>query len=159
MMFQRPPAWKGSWLLPAFLAALIPLLITALAWPMSALTRRHYGVQYAAPESDAGAHRWLRIAAAATVLMWAAWAVTIGSMMSDLANLSARIDGWLWVLHVLSLIVVLGGVVAGLRHAVLVMRSRRGWYAKAWSVLLVLALTLSLWVAIAYDVVTSGVNY
>lgn len=159
MMFERMPAWKGSWLLPVFLAALMSLLATAAAWPVSALTRRYYCVQYAQPRQDANAHRWLRIFATATVLMWVAWAATIGIMMSDLANLSSSADGWLWALHVLSVIVVLGGIAAGLWHAVRVMRSQRSWYAKAWAVLLATALTVSLWMAVAYSVVTSGVNY
>jgi hypothetical protein len=159
MMFERMPAWKGSWLLPVFLAALMSLLATATAWPVSALTRRYYCVQYAQPRQDANAHRWLRIFATATVLMWAAWAAMIGIMMSDLANLSPSADGWLWVLHVLSVIVVLGGIAAGLWHAVRVKRSKRSWYAKAWAVLLATALTVSLWIAVAYNVVTSAVNY
>lgn len=159
MMFERMPAWKGSWLLPVFLAALISLLATAVAWPVSGLTRRYYGVQYAQPRQDTNAHRWLRICATATVLMWTAWAATIGIMMSDLANLSPSADGWLWVLHVLSVIIVLGGIVAGLWHAARVVRSQRRWYAKAWAVLLAIALTVSLWMAVTYNVITSGVNY
>lgn len=159
MMFERMPAWKGSWLLPVFLVALISLLATAVAWPVSALTCRYYGAQYTQPQQDANAHRWLRIAAIATVLMWTAWAATIGIMMSDLENLSSSADGWLWVLHVLSVIVVLGGIAAGLWHAARVVRSQRRWYAKAWAVLLAIALTVSLWVAVAYNVIASGVNY
>jgi CubicO group peptidase (beta-lactamase class C family) len=159
MMFERPPVLQGSWLRPSFLAALIVMLATALAWPASALTRRYYGVTNTRSARDANAHRWLRIAATATVLMWMAWAATIGFMMSDLANLSANLDGWLWALHVISVVIVLGGCVAGLWHAACVLRSQRRWYAKASAVLTVAALAVSLWMAVAYNVITSGVNY
>ena len=159
MMFERLSAWRASWSLPVFLAALVSLLATAIVWPASALARRYYGVQYAQPQQDANAHRWLRISATATVLMWAAWAATIGIMMSDLANLSPSADGWLWVLHVVSVIVVFAGIGASLWHAVRVMRSQRRWYAKAWAGLLAIALAVSLWMAVAYNVITSGVNY
>lgn len=159
MMFERPPGWKGAWLLPTFLVALIALLATAIAWPVSVLSRRYYGVSYSAPRLDVHAHRWLRVAATATVLMWVAWAATLGTMMSDLSNLSDRADGWLWALHILSVVVVLGGLAAGVWHAVRVVRSQRRWYAKAWAVLLAMALVVSTWVAVVYNVLTSGVNY
>jgi CubicO group peptidase (beta-lactamase class C family) len=160
MMFERPPAWKGSWLLPVFLAALASLLITSVAWPIGALTRRYYGVQhYTQSQQGARTHRWLLAAAVATVLVWVAWATTIGTLMSDLANLSPRADGWLWILQGLSAITVVGGVVVGSRHVVSVVRSQRRWYAKAWATLLAIALMMSLWVAVAYNVIAFRVNY
>ncbi|HEY0685394.1 MAG TPA: serine hydrolase domain-containing protein [Steroidobacter sp.] len=159
MTFERPPAWKGSWLRPTFLAALILMLATAIAWPASALARRHFGVPNTRAAEDAKAHRWLRIASIATVLMWFAWAATIGNMISDLANLSAKLDGWLWTLHALSIIVVFGGIVASARHAVRTLRGQQRWFAKAWAVSMCLAMAVSLWVAVAYNVITSGVNY
>lgn len=91
--------------------------------------------------------------------MWLAWIATIGTMMSDLSNLSERVDGWLWTLHVLSVITVLGGVIAALWHAKRVLLGQRRWYAKAWAVAMVLAMIVSLWMAIAYNVIASGVNY
>jgi len=159
MMFERPPVWKGGWVLPTFIAALLVLLAKVIAWPVSVLSRRYYGVSYSASRQDVDAHRWLRVAATATVLMWAAWAATIGTMMADLSNLSDGIDGWLWVLHVLSLVVVLGGLAAGVWHAVRIVRSQSRWYAKVWAVLLATALVVSSWVALVYNVLTSGVNY
>lgn len=158
MAFERPSEWKPSWLLPVFLAALIAMLVTVLAWPVSALARRYYGVQNT-PAADATAHRWLRITLAATVVMWVAWAMTISTMMSDLANLSAKVDGWLRLLHALSIVVVLAGVVIGAWYVTGVIRSQRQWYAKGWSVLLALSLLASTWVAVSYNVITSGVNY
>ena len=145
--------------MPAFLASLIAMVVTAIAWPISALTRRRYGMVDTRSAADANAHRWLRIAAIATVVMWLAWIATIGTMMSDLSNLSEKFDAWLWTLHVLSLVTVLGGVIAALWHANRVLRGERRWSAKAWAVAMVLAMNVSLWMAAAYNVITSGVNY
>jgi CubicO group peptidase (beta-lactamase class C family) len=159
MMFERPSAMRAPWLLPVFVAALIALLMTALAWPASAWARRYYRVPQAVMTPDGRLHRWLRIAATATVAMWIAWTVTVATMMSDLSNLQSSLDGWLWFLHGISAIVVLSGAVVGVWYAVNALRSERRWYAKTWSVLLALAMLVSLWVAIAYNVITSGVNY
>ena len=49
----------------AFGIGLGALLLTVLAWPVSALVRRHYGVPYALQGRDARAHRLVRIAALA----------------------------------------------------------------------------------------------
>ena len=159
MVFERPPLAKAGWLLPAFLAALVAMLATAVAWPVSALIRRHYGIADARSIQDVKAHRWLRIAAIASVAMWLAWIATIGTMLSDLANLSAKFDGWLWSLHAISIVTVLGGVMAALWHAARVIQSARRWYSKAWATAMVLAMNISLWMAVAYNVITSGVNY
>ncbi|HEY5757314.1 MAG TPA: serine hydrolase domain-containing protein, partial [Steroidobacter sp.] len=159
MVFERPSLEKGGWLLPAFLAALVAMLATAVAWPVSALMRRRYGIPDARSTQDVKTHRWLRIAAITTVAMWLAWVATIGTMMSDLSNLSAKFDGWLWSLHAISIVTVLGGVMVALWHASRVIRSSRRWYSKAWAAAMVLAMSVSLWMAVAYNVITSGVNY
>jgi len=47
MVFDPVPWWKSSgWLLPAFGVGLGALLLTVLAWPVSALVRRYYGTPY-----------------------------------------------------------------------------------------------------------------
>ena len=47
----------GSWLMLAVGAGLVALLLTVLAWPVSALVRRHYKVSYQLTGRDARAHR------------------------------------------------------------------------------------------------------
>ncbi|GFE84833.1 FmtA-like protein [Steroidobacter agaridevorans] len=159
MMFERPAPSRASWLTPAFLASLIAMVATAVAWPISALMRRRYGMVDTRSAADAKAYRWLRIAAITTVAMWLAWIATIGTMMSDLSNLSEKFDTWLWTLHVLSVVTLLGGVIAALWHAKRVLRGERRWCAKVWALAMVLAMNVSLWMAVAYNVIASGVNY
>jgi CubicO group peptidase (beta-lactamase class C family) len=160
MTFLPAAPWKAAvWLLPAFVVALLALCMTSVAWPVSALTRRHYGRQYPLQGPDASAHGWVRIAAVATVVTWVAWAVTVSSMMSNLALLSSKLDPWVWVLRLVAVLVFIGGAAAGSWNAWVVLRSQRRWYAKAWAVVLALALLVSLWVALAYNVLTSGMGY
>src|SRR5207248_11506449 len=45
MLFEPVPWWWSSgWLLPLWIAGLVALALTTLAWPTSALVRRRYGV-------------------------------------------------------------------------------------------------------------------
>jgi len=159
MMFDRPSAAKASsWLLPAFIGSMVALLLTALAWPISALTRRHYGAKYTLAGTDARAHRWVRIAAAASVLVLAGWGWLDTSMLGDMRLLSHR-DGMIYLLQILSFIVFIGGAAVGVWHAMTVLRSSRSWYAKLWSVVLALSLLVLLWIALAFHLISFGANF
>jgi hypothetical protein len=160
MMFERPPTSKsGTWLLPAAIAALVILLVTALAWPISALVRRYYGVPSVLSVSDAKAQRRLRLVAVATVLVWAGWMGLVYAMMSNISLFSPKMDGYLRVLQVSGAIVFVGGTLLGLWSAWTTLRGRRGLLARAWTVLLAIALLVSLWVAIAFNLLRFSVHY
>ncbi len=160
MMFERPPPSKsGTWLLPAAIAALVILLVTALAWPVSALTRRYYAAPSRLSASDARAQRRLRLVAVATVLAWAGWLGLVYAMMSKISLLSPKMDGYLWALQVLGTIVFVGGTLVALWSARTTLRGGRGWLARVWTVLLVAALLVSLWIAFAFHLLHFGVLY
>ena len=68
MVFERASWWQTpAVFLPLLFGSLAVLLLTVLAWPVSALVRRHYGVRYALSGQDARAHRWIRIASLAVL--------------------------------------------------------------------------------------------
>jgi hypothetical protein len=160
MMFDRTPASRSpGWLMPAVVVGLLALLLTSLAWPVSALVRRHYGAAYRLEGDDAKAHRWIRIAATSAVVLFTAWAVTAGKMLSDFALLSDSMNPWLWLLQLLSLIVFVGGAILGVWNAWVVLRSTRSWYAKVWAVVLALSLLVLLWVAFIFNLIAFDVNY
>lgn len=160
MMFERTPAWRSpAWLVPALVVGLIALLLTSLAWPVSALVRRRYGVPYGLTGDDAIAHRRIRIAATAAVVLFIAWATTAGMMIGDLSLLSESSDAWLWLLQLLSLVVFVGGAALGVWNAWVVVRSTRTWYAKVWAVVLALSLLVLLWVAFTFHLIAFDVNY
>lgn len=160
MMFDRVPASRSpGWLMPAAVIGLISLLLTALAWPVSALVRRHYGVAYGLTGEDAKAHRFVRIAATAAVAVLIGWAVMISKMMSNLPLLSEASDGWVWFMQLLSLVVFLGGAAFGVWNAWVVVRSPRKWYAKVWAVVVALSLLVLLYLALTFHLIAFDANY
>lgn len=160
MMFEPVPALKSpAWLLPALLAGVMAMLLTSLAWPVSALVRRHYGVSYALTGDDAASHRRVRIASVAVVAVWIAWAVTITTMMSNFNLLTPAMDPWLWILQLVTLMVFVGATGIGLWNASVVARGARRWYAKLWAVLLAAGFLITLWVGLAFKLIAFDVNY
>ncbi len=160
MMFDRESFSKSSgWLMPALVLAIVAMLLTALAWPVSALTRRHYRAPYVLSGTDAKTHRWVRIASAAAVVLLGVWGFTIISMFGNLALLQPKNDWIIWILQILSLVVFIGGAIVGVWNARTVLSSRRSWYAKLWAVILAVALLIALWVAWQFNLIAFDVNY
>jgi hypothetical protein len=160
MMFEPEPAYRSSaWLLPALIAALGTLLLTTLAWPAAALVRRYYRARYGLVERDAKAHFRVRLAALLALVLFVAWGTTISMMMSNFSLLSPDLDGWLWVLQILSVVVFAGAAAIGVWNAWVVTSGQRRWTAKLWAVLLALSFLVLLWVALVYDLIAFDVNY
>ncbi|MET0532927.1 MAG: serine hydrolase domain-containing protein [Steroidobacter sp.] len=160
MMFDRPSTAKSpAWLLPAVSIGLIALLLTVLAWPTSALVRRHYAVPYRLEGQDAKAHRWVRVASTAVMALLIVWAITATRMLDDLSLLTSSSDGLLWTLQLLSVVVFFGGAALGVWNATVVVRSSRSWYAKAWAIVLAISLLVMLYIALAFHLIAFDVNY
>jgi CubicO group peptidase (beta-lactamase class C family) len=160
MVFEPVPASRSpGWLLPLVSVGFVALLLTVLAWPISALTRRHYAVPYRLTGQDAKSHRWIRIASTAVIVLCIAWAATVTAMMSNFKFLSAAYDWWLWLLQLLSLVAFPAAAVIGVLNAVTVLRGPRKWYTKVWAVVLAVALLVLLWVAYAFHLIALDVNY
>jgi hypothetical protein len=159
MVFEPMPATiSPAWLTPALLVGLIALVFTTLAWPISALTRKHYRVPYSLSGRDAVAHRWIRIASSAVIVLLIIWVVTVSVMMGDHLP-SSTADILLWMVQLLSAIVFVAAAAIGVWNAMVVVRSTRTWYAKTWAVLLALALLVLLWAALAFHLIAFDVNY
>ncbi len=159
MVFEPMPASiSPAWLMPALLVGLIALALTTLAWPISALTRRHYGVSYGLAGRDAVAHRWIRIASTAVIALFIAWGV-VGSVVLGESLTSSTSDVLLWIVQLLSAIVFFAAAAIGVWNASVVVRGARNWYAKTWAVLLALGLLVVLWVALAFHLIAFDVNY
>jgi CubicO group peptidase (beta-lactamase class C family) len=160
MIFEPTPPYKSpAWLMPLVGAGLLALVLTTLAWPVTALTRRHYRVAYPLAGEDARAHRWMRYAALAAVTLTVAWLTTVITALEKLSLLSGTLDWWFWVLQVLSPIVYVGAAVIGVWNAWVVVKSARKWYAKLWAVLLAIAFLALLWVAIVYHLIAFDLQY
>ena len=153
-MFDRVPWWHsaGVWT-PLLAASLGVLVLTSLAWPISALTRRHHGVVSRLNATDARALRLVRFACVAGAAGFLAWILLMLSMTSDL-ELIAKLQGLVKPLHILSPVVFGAGTALGLWNGWAVLRSRRSWLAKLWAVLIAASLLVLLWAALAFHFIS-----
>lgn len=160
MVFQRASWWQTpAAFMTLLFGSLVVLLLTVLAWPVSALVRRHYGVSYPLTGQDARAHRWIRIASLALLLSVGAMVGMVFAMMSDFSLMSPDKDGMVIALRVLATIVLPLGTLIALWNAWTVLRSRRSWWAKLWSLVLAASCLALLWIGIACHLVGFSANY
>jgi CubicO group peptidase (beta-lactamase class C family) len=153
-MYDRV-TWSKSagWWLPVLALSLGALVLTSLAWPLSALIRRHYRVSPRLSGLDAKAQRLVRIASVAAALVFLAWGAVDFSMLSIL-ELITKLSGCVILLHILSPFVFVGGAGIGLWNAWVVLKSQRRWYAKLWAVVLACSLVALLWAAVAVHLIS-----
>jgi len=160
MVLDRTPWHRDSaWLLPAFLLALAIFALTAIFWPVRWLVRRRFGATLALEKNELLSYRLVRGFCWLIVLVLIGWAAAIATMMGDFNNLSGAFDPVIYSLQILSFIAFLGGAAVILRDAWLVWRARRGWKAKLWSLALVFAAVILLWVGFVFNLLSFGVNY
>lgn len=160
MVLDRTPWHRDSaWLLPAFLLAFAIFALTAIFWPVRWLVRRRFGATLALEKRELLSYRLVRGFSLLIVLVLIGWAAAIATMMGDFNNLSAAFDPLIYALQILGFVAFLGGAAAILRDAWLVWRARRGWKAKLWSLALVFAAVILLWVGFAFNLLSFGVNY
>ncbi len=157
MLLEPVPWWaSGAWLVPFLVIGLLALLLTVLAWPISALVRRHYKVPYALSGADAVAHRRIRIAALLVVLLMATVGVTLSLMFSDFSYLTTGVEKWIAAVRFLALVVFVVAALIALWNAAVVLRSQRRWPAKVWSVVLLVSCLTMLWIGFVFKVAGFG---
>jgi CubicO group peptidase (beta-lactamase class C family) len=160
MVFDRTPWWRSAgWLMPLLGVALAALLLTVLAWPVSALVRRYYGVGYRLSGRDARAHRLVRIASLAVLVVAGAAFAMVGSMLSSFELMTPKTDIVIHLLRVLATIVVPMGAAVAVWNAWTVLRSGRRWPAKLWSIVLAVSCLGILWVCVVFRILGYSANY
>ncbi len=160
MVFQRAAWWQSPGVFMTMLfGSLAALLLTVIAWPVSALVRRHYGARYPLAGQDARAHRWVRIASLAVLASMGAMIGMVVAMMSDLALMSPSSDGLVIAMRALATIVLPVGAAVALWNAWVVLRSGRSWWAKLWSLVLAASCLALLWIGIACHLIGFSANY
>ena len=160
MMFDRVPWYRDSaWLLPAFLAGLTIVSLTALTLPAGAIARRRYGARRAIEGRRLRTHRWTTIFAWLALAVLVGWGIFITIASEDLTLFGGALDWLLWTLQILSPIVFFGLVGLAAWTLWLVWTGKRGWFARLWSVLLLLGSIMLLWVALGFHLIGFGTNY
>ena len=160
MVFQRVPWWRSPSLLMVLLGlSLAVLALTVVAWPVSALVRRHYGMPYRLGGADAKAHRVIRIVSLVVLVTMLAALGLVIAMMSDFSLMGPGSDPLIVAIRLVALVVFPIGALLALWNAWQVLRSRRRLLAKIWSVVLALACLVVLWVGIVCHVMGFSAYY
>jgi CubicO group peptidase (beta-lactamase class C family) len=158
-VFDRVPWYKNStWLLPLLYASIAALASTLILWPIRAIIRRYYGATLAL-EPRTRAFRLSRIAAAVMVAAVAGWTVTLAILSADLENMASRFDPVLWAIEIGGSIAFVGCCTGMLWNLWVVWTGPRRWAARIWSIVLALSSLIVLWIAIAFRLLSFGVNY
>lgn len=158
MVFQRVSTWQGL-AMPLLFASLGVLLLTVLAWPVSALVRRYYRAPYKLAGTEARAHRLVRIAALLVLLAMGGALGLVVAMLSNLEMTSPDTDGLIIALRLFATVVLPVGAAVAVWNAWQVLRGRRRLLAKLWALLLALACLFLLWIGVANHVIGFGANY
>jgi hypothetical protein len=152
-------ARNGAWLVPAISVSLVVLLLTVLFWPVTAMVRRSYGARLQLPAPAMRAYRAGKFGALLSLLGLVVWGGTVTSLFSDLNNTTTKLDPLLSFAQVFGAVAFLGGLLLTLWNLKAVFGGRRRWPAKVWSVALVFSTFIVLWIAIAFHLISWGVNY
>ncbi|WP_058835797.1 serine hydrolase domain-containing protein [Luteimonas abyssi] len=158
MVFERLSMWRGL-TMPLLAASLAVLLLTVIAWPVSALVRRYYGAPYALSGRDARAHRLVRVAALLVLLAVGGLLGLVIAMLSKLEMTSPGSDGLIIALRLFATLALPLGAAVAVWNAWHVLRARRRILAKLWAVVLALACLFALWVGFAHHLIGFGAYY
>ncbi len=155
MVWERAPWYRdAAWLMPLFAAALVIVALTALSWPVGAIARRRFGAAITFRGEDLAAYRWARALSWLVLAALGGWAWLFASLDSD-----KNLDAAIWLLEIAGSVGFVGLCGAALWNLQRVWRGKRGWFARLWSALLVLAALLTLWVTLSFHLIHLGARY
>ncbi|MET8257866.1 serine hydrolase domain-containing protein [Micromonospora sp. NPDC005205] len=147
------PARASAVAVPVLAMSTVVLLLAVLSWPVGAIVRRRLG---RAPRERAGrtARILSRLAVAGTLLAFAGWVLTIGSIMSlqDVPGPALR------TVQVLQLVGLLGVLPAAVR-LVDDLRRHVGWRRITGSSLILFALAGAGWFAVEFHLLAPSISY
>jgi CubicO group peptidase (beta-lactamase class C family) len=159
-VYLRPGAARdGAWLVPSLSASLAILVLTLVFWPVNAIVRRRYRARLDLPAPALRAYRAGKLGALLTLAAFGAWSMSIVSMFGDLNKTTAAFDPVLRFCQVFGFVAFIGGFLLSLWNLVAVWTGQRRWPAKLWSIALVFATFVVLWIAFVFHLIGWGVNY
>jgi CubicO group peptidase (beta-lactamase class C family) len=159
IVWDRAPASRSAALLmPLLLLSIAIFFLTALFWPVRWLVRRKFGAKLALERRELLSYRLVRGFAWLILVALLGWLVVVSSL-GNLASMSASFDPILRVVQVLTFVAFLGGTGVMVRDAWLVWRGKRGWKAKVWSLVLVFAALVLVWIGFSFNLLSFSANY
>lgn len=160
MVFDRAPAGLSmSWIKPAFIAAVVILLLTFLYWPVGWYVRRRYKAAPSIGGTALRAYRATRIMAGLDLLLLVGWGVLMSVILGDTTKLGDPTDPWLRLLQIAGAVILVGAVGIAGWNAWLSWRDGRRWTRRIWNTLVLLATLVLLYVMHAAGLLAQTVNY
>jgi len=150
MLLPAPASFNAAWLLPALLLSLGIVLLTALAWPVRALVRRHYQSKLALEGRRRLAYRLSRGFAWGVLATVVGWVMLVSAFQADIGALGGPTDGLIHLLRILSPVTALGLTATAGWLLWLAFKDKARWTAKLGAALLLLAGLILVWVVFGF---------
>ena len=160
MVYDRvPTALSAAWLLPALIAGLGVLLLSFLYWPVSWFARRRTGRALAVKGASLHAYRMSRLFAGLSLAVLAGWGAVFAVVSADVAAFGPALDPALRALQIGGAIAFFGAAGFAAWNVARAWADKRHWTRKLWSLALLLAALVLLYVAAAYGLMSMTVDY
>lgn len=156
---RAPVGMSSAWILPALYASLAILALTFLFWPVSWLVRRHHKTELAVAGRARQAYRATRVFAGLSLAVLIGWLLVVAVLFEKVSSLNKSSDLLLWLLQIGGAVVFIGAVIVSAWNVWLTFTDGRRWTRKLWSVLILLATLLVLYVAFTFGLISMSVNY
>lgn len=155
--YRTPGALDAAWLMPALLFGIGVVLLTALSWPVGWVARRRYGAPFLLEGEARRTYRVVRGFAWLVLAALVGW-VMIVTGLEDFESHGST-DGLILLVQVVGTLAFVGMFGLSIWNAWLAWTRKSGWFAKLWSVLLVLGSFFILWTALVYRLISLGTEF
>ena len=156
MVWTRAPWYRDSaWLLPLLVASVSVVIVTALSWPLGAISRRRYGAMLTIKDGDLRAYRLVRGFSWLILAVLGGWWLLLMAMEHS----EGHLDGLIWLLEITGAIGFFGLLATALWNLGIAAARRLGWLTGFWRVLLVLAAASIVWATVDFHLVSFGADF
>ncbi|MDT8759593.1 beta-lactamase family protein [Sphingomonas psychrotolerans] len=155
--YRTPGALDSAWLTPVLLFGIVVVLLTALSWPVGWFTRRRYGAQLALQGESLRTFRAVRGFAWLVLVALVGWLLVISGLEDFTSHGST--DWLILLVQIVGTIAFFGLFGLSIWNAWLTWKEKRSWFARVWSVLLVLGAFFILYTALVYRLIGFGAEF
>jgi len=153
------PWWRSpGWLLPALVLSLSALVLYGLALPVGAVLRWHYGLDRS-PVIGNFLHRVPKLLSLALAGAAITYPLLLSQFSDDTDYFSSRTDAWVLALEALTLALLIAGSGTQIVAVTRAWKLRSSWRFRISGVVVLAALGVLWWAAIAFDLVNFSTNY
>lgn len=158
-IYMKPPWYRSSTLLnPLLYASLGFLFLTVLLWPIRAIVRWRFKYKSVKERRERRSYHFVRIAILFVFGVLGLWAMILATLQSDLTSLSGSFDTKLLVTQFGQIFFYIALALA-VWNAFVVWTSHQSWFAKLWSIVLILSTLVVIWFAFISGLLHIGTGF